>query len=117
MLPLNSSGQSGRHVLLRGHQELWSNRRLRVVRADRGFCTGKLLALWEALTLRFIVAAKLTEPVRRLVRSFRHLECCSTWHEPRPVYARTILCKFLQTVSNPYKLRDSAGWCLQEKII
>ena len=53
-------------------QELWSNRprhlRLRVVRADSGFCTSELLALWEELRLPFIVVAKLTEPVQRLVR-------------------------------------------------
>jgi len=53
-------------------QELWSNRprhlRLRVVRADSGFCTAELLALWEELGLPFIVVAKLTEPVQRLVR-------------------------------------------------
>lgn len=53
-------------------RELWSNRprhlRLRVVRADSGFCTAELLALWEELHLPFIVVAKLTEPVQRLVR-------------------------------------------------
>jgi len=53
-------------------RELWSNRprhlRLRVVRADSGFCTAELLALWEELGLPFIVVAKLTVPVQRLVR-------------------------------------------------
>lgn len=53
-------------------RELWSNRpphlRLRVVRADSGFCTAELLALWEELRLPFIVVAKLTGPVQRLVR-------------------------------------------------
>jgi hypothetical protein len=53
-------------------QELWANRprhlRLRVVRADSGFCTAELLALWEQLRLPFIVVAKLTEPVQNLIR-------------------------------------------------
>ena len=53
-------------------QELWANRprhlRLRVVRADSGFCTAELLALWEELRLPYIVVARLTGPVQSLLR-------------------------------------------------
>jgi len=53
-------------------RDLWSNLpkhvRLRVVRADSGFCQAALLALWEELHLRFIVAARLTSPVKSLIR-------------------------------------------------
>lgn len=42
--------------------------RLRVVRADSGFCTAGQLALWDELRLPFIVVARLSEPVQRLVR-------------------------------------------------
>ncbi|MCC5023439.1 MAG: hypothetical protein J6386_11925 [Candidatus Synoicihabitans palmerolidicus] len=38
--------------------------RLRVVRADAGFCPADLLALWEELRVKFIVAARLTRPVK-----------------------------------------------------
>ena len=48
-------GQLPRHV------------RLRAVRADSGFCDGELLALWEQLRLPYIVVARLTEPIQRLV--------------------------------------------------
>ncbi len=53
-------------------QELWTNwprhLRLRVVRADSGFCTAELLTLWEQLRLPCIVVAKLTSPVQSLLR-------------------------------------------------
>lgn len=53
-------------------QELWANLprqlQLRVVRADSGFCTGELLALWEQLRLPYIVVGKLTLPVQSLLR-------------------------------------------------
>ncbi|MCC5021395.1 MAG: transposase [Candidatus Synoicihabitans palmerolidicus] len=49
-------------------RELWGNLpkhvRLRVVRADAGFCPADLLALWEELRVKFIVAARLTRPVK-----------------------------------------------------
>ena len=52
--------------------DLWAARpahvRVRAVRADSGFCTAELLALWEHLRLPYIVVAKLTEPIQRLIR-------------------------------------------------
>jgi len=51
--------------------DLWENLprhvRVRVVRADCGFCLVELLALWEQLRLPYIVVARLTQPVQRLV--------------------------------------------------
>jgi len=52
--------------------DLWENLpphlTLRVVRADSGFCVSELLRLWEQLRLKFIVVARLTLPVQRLIR-------------------------------------------------
>jgi len=52
--------------------DLWENLphhlRVRVVRADSGFCVSELLRLWEQLRLKFIVVARLTQPVQRLLR-------------------------------------------------
>jgi len=52
--------------------DLWENLpthlKLRVVRADSGFCVSELLRLWEQLRLKFIVVARLTRPVQRLIR-------------------------------------------------
>jgi hypothetical protein len=52
--------------------DLWANLpshlRLRVVRADSGFCVSELLRLWEQLRLKFIVVARLTQPVQQLIR-------------------------------------------------
>ena len=42
--------------------------RLRVVRADSGFYVAELLHLWEQLGVKFIVVARLTQPVRSLLR-------------------------------------------------
>ena len=42
--------------------------RLRVVRGDSGFCEDALLALWEQLQLAYIVVAKLTSPIKSLLR-------------------------------------------------
>jgi hypothetical protein len=51
---------------------LWENLphhlRLRVVRADSGFCVSERLRLWEQLRLKFVVVARLTLPVQRLIR-------------------------------------------------
>lgn len=53
-------------------QEVWTNLpahvRLRVIRADAGFCVAELMRLWEALRLKFIVVARLTRPVQSLLR-------------------------------------------------
>jgi hypothetical protein len=53
-------------------QELWSQRprqvRLRLVRADSGFCAGELLELWEELRLPYIVAGRLNLPIKSLIR-------------------------------------------------
>jgi hypothetical protein len=47
--------------------DLWENLphhlKLRVVRADAGFCVSELLRLWAQLRLKFIVVARLTQPV------------------------------------------------------
>lgn len=52
--------------------DLWANLpchlKLRVVRADSGFCVSELLRLWEQLRLKFIVVARLTQAVQQLVR-------------------------------------------------
>jgi hypothetical protein len=52
--------------------DLWENLphhlHLRVVRADSGFCAGPLFMLWETLKLKFVVAARLTQPVQRLIK-------------------------------------------------
>ena len=52
--------------------DLWENLprhlNLRVVRADSGFCVSELLRLWEQLRLKFIVVARLNQPVQRLLR-------------------------------------------------
>ena len=52
--------------------DLWENLprhiRLRLVRADSGFCLPELLDLWEKLKLRYIVVERLTVPVKRLIR-------------------------------------------------
>ena len=52
--------------------DLWDNLprhlRLRVVRADSGFCVGALLMLWETLRLKFVVAARLTRPLQGLIK-------------------------------------------------
>jgi len=52
--------------------DLWDNLphqiRLRVVRADSGFCVGPLLLLWECLKLKFVVAARLTRPLQGLIK-------------------------------------------------
>jgi hypothetical protein len=52
--------------------DLWEQRpshvRLRAVRADSGFCDAELFALWESLRLPYIVVARLTEPIRNLIR-------------------------------------------------
>lgn len=52
--------------------DLWANLpthlRVRVVRADSGFYVSALLHLWEKLKVKFIVVAKLTEPVQSLLR-------------------------------------------------
>jgi len=42
--------------------------RLRVVRADSGFCLPEWLALLEGLGLRYIVVARLLQPLQRLLR-------------------------------------------------
>jgi hypothetical protein len=52
--------------------DLWENLpshlRLRAVRADSGFCTPELLALWEGLGLPYVVVAQLCEPIKSLLR-------------------------------------------------
>jgi len=52
--------------------DLWEQRprhlRLRAVRGDSGFCEAALLALWEQLRLPYIVVAKLTSPIKSLLR-------------------------------------------------
>jgi hypothetical protein len=52
--------------------DLWENLprhiHLRVVRADSGFCAGALFMLWETLKLKFVVAARLTQPLQRLIK-------------------------------------------------
>lgn len=52
--------------------ELWANLpthlRVRVVRADSGFYSSALLHLWEKLKVKFIIVARLTQPVQSLLR-------------------------------------------------
>lgn len=52
--------------------DLWENLphhlKLRVVRADSGFCVSDLLRLWEQLGLKFIVVARLIQPLQQLIR-------------------------------------------------
>ncbi len=52
--------------------DLWDNLphplRRRVVRADSGFCVSELLWRWDQLRLKFVVVARLTQPVQRLIR-------------------------------------------------
>lgn len=51
--------------------DLWdhlpTHRRLRVVRADSGFCVCALLRLWAQLRLKFIVVARLSRPLQRVI--------------------------------------------------
>ena len=58
--------------------DLWehlpAHLRVRVVRADSGFCVSELLRLWERLRLKFVVVARLSRPLQRLIRK----ETC--WH-------------------------------------
>jgi len=42
--------------------------RLKGVRADSGFCRPELLALWEQLKLPYVVVAKLSEPIQKLIK-------------------------------------------------
>jgi Transposase DDE domain group 1 len=52
--------------------DLWENLprpvRLRGVRADSGFCLPELLALWEQLQLPYVVVARLSQPVQKLLK-------------------------------------------------
>jgi hypothetical protein len=52
--------------------DLWdrlpAHLRVRVVRADSGFCVSELLRLWERLRLKFVVVARLSRPLQRLIR-------------------------------------------------
>jgi len=52
--------------------DLWDNLpshlKVRVVRADSGFYATELLRLWEQLRVKFIVVAKLSQPVQSLLR-------------------------------------------------
>lgn len=52
--------------------DLWDNLpahlRLRVERADSGFYLAELLRLWEQLRVKFIVVARLAQPVQSLLR-------------------------------------------------
>ena len=52
--------------------DLWerlpSHLRVRVVRADSGFCVSELLRLWERLRLKFVVVARLSRPLQGLIR-------------------------------------------------
>ena len=41
---------------------------MRVVRADSGFCVSELLRLWESLRLKFVVVARLSQPLQRVIR-------------------------------------------------
>lgn len=53
-------------------RDLWENLprhvQLRVVRADSGFCVGALLMLWETLKLKFVVAARLSQPLQGFIK-------------------------------------------------
>src|SRR5208282_5879047 len=52
--------------------DLWDNLppqvRLRVVRADSGFCNGEVFGLWQGLKLHFVVAARLSRPLQQPVK-------------------------------------------------
>jgi len=52
--------------------DLWDRRpahlRVRVVRADSGFCVSELLRLWERLRVKYVVVARLSRPLQRLIR-------------------------------------------------
>ena len=52
--------------------DVWENLprhiRLRAVRADSGFCLPELLALWEQLPLPYVVLAKLSQPIRTIIK-------------------------------------------------
>jgi hypothetical protein len=52
--------------------DLWENLprhlRVRVVRADSGFCVSALLRLWESLRLKFVVVARRSQPLQRVIR-------------------------------------------------
>jgi hypothetical protein len=62
--------------------------RLRVVRADSGFCVPELLELWEELKLPFIVAGRLTTNIKFLLRGgmewrqsgIKGTEVSELWH-------------------------------------
>jgi hypothetical protein len=62
--------------------------RLRVVRADSGFCVPELLELWEQLQLPFIVVGRLTTHIKFLLRSgmewrqsgIKGTEVSELWH-------------------------------------
>jgi Transposase DDE domain group 1 len=70
--------------------------RLRLVRADSGFCAAEWLDLLEAKSLRYIVVAKLLRPLQRLVRKemiwqpsvVPGTEVAEAWHQeanwPKP---------------------------------
>lgn len=63
--------------------------RLRLVRADSGFCQAPWLALLDSQNLRYIVVAKLHSPIQRLCRKetiwqespVRGTEVASVWHQ------------------------------------
>ena len=63
--------------------------RLRVVRADSGFCVGPWLELLETQNLRYIVVARLLKPLQRLCRretlwqptEVEGTEVSETWHQ------------------------------------
>jgi hypothetical protein len=63
--------------------------RLRLVRADSGFCVAEWLDLLEAKSLRYIVVAKLLRPLQRLVRkdliwkasTVPGTEVAEVWHQ------------------------------------
>ena len=52
--------------------DLWDNLprhlHVRVVRADSGFCVSELRRLWERLRLKFVVVARLSRPLQRVIR-------------------------------------------------
>ena len=65
--------------------------RLRLVRADSGFCQAPLLALLDSQKLRYIVVAKLHQPLQRLCRkdTLWHAspvpgtDVASVWHQEK----------------------------------
>lgn len=50
-------------------KNLPSHIRLRGVRADAGFCLPELLDLWETLSLPYVVVARLTGPIKDILRA------------------------------------------------